>query len=144
VKKNLQVLVAGLIARGYTLCTGGSDTHLLLWDVRPQGLTGSKLEKLFEICSISVNKNTIPGDASAISPGGVRLGSPSLTSRNFGEKDFEQVVEFLDRGVKIAQKIQEKHGKLLKNFIAALATDEDLKQLKHDVEEFSSKFPIPG
>jgi len=136
--------VKGLLARGYTLATGGSDNHLLLWDVRPQGLTGNKMEKLLERASISVNKNTIHGDVNAVSPGGVRIGTPALTSRHFGPSDFEKVVEFLDRGLKIALKIQEKQGKMLKDFVAGLDHDEELKQLKADVEEFASKFPMPG
>ncbi|MFN4352980.1 MAG: hypothetical protein ACK4F6_19460, partial [Hylemonella sp.] len=57
------------------LATGGTDNHLLLWDLRPQGLTGSKLEKLCELAGITLNKNAVYGDRSALSPGGVRVGT---------------------------------------------------------------------
>jgi len=88
IKKNTQALAESLKKRGYTMATGGSDNHLILWDVRPQGLVGSKMEKVLELASISVNKNTVPGDVSALSPGGVRLGTAALTSRHFKEADF--------------------------------------------------------
>ncbi|CAN0530181.1 unnamed protein product [Laminaria digitata] len=56
VKGNAKALAAGLRARGHEVATGGTDNHLLLWDLRPKGLTGSKMEKLLEACSISANK----------------------------------------------------------------------------------------
>lgn len=57
----------------------------------------------------TVNKNTVPGDVSAMVPGGVRMGSPALTSRGFVEKDFEKVAEFVDRAVQIAGEIMMQH-----------------------------------
>jgi len=144
VRLNAAALAAELMKRGYTVVTGGTDNHLILWDVRPQGLTGSKLEKLFEIASISVNKNAVPGDVSALSPGGVRLGSPALTSRNLKEADFIKIGEFLDRGCNIALAIQSKVGKQLKDFAPALESSEELKQLKKEVESFAKSFPFPG
>jgi len=144
VKRNARLIGEGLLAKGYTLSTGGTDNHLVLWDVRPQGLTGSKLEKLFELVSISVNKNAVYGDVSALSPGAVRIGTPAFTTRGPSEADIQQVVEFLDRGVKIALEIQEKQGKMLKNFILGLEGNQKIEQLRKDVEEFASKFPFPG
>eukprot|EP00978_Attheya_sp_CCMP212_P037411 scaffold175957_cov60-Attheya_sp.AAC.8 len=88
---NAQALGRGLVERGHVLATGGTDNHLLLWDVRSTtGLTGSKVEKLLDMVSMTTNKNSIPGDTSAMNPGGVRLGTPALTSRGFTEADFEQ------------------------------------------------------
>jgi glycine hydroxymethyltransferase len=69
VKANASTLAAALIQRGYRIITNGTDNHLVLWDLRPAGLTGSKLEVLLERCQITVNKNTVHGDKSAISPG---------------------------------------------------------------------------
>lgn len=54
--------------------TGGTDNHLVLLDLRPQGLDGARVEKICELCNITVNKNTCPGDKSALNPGGLRLG----------------------------------------------------------------------
>eukprot|EP01088_Endostelium_zonatum_P014584 TRINITY_DN325_c0_g1_i1.p1 TRINITY_DN325_c0_g1~~TRINITY_DN325_c0_g1_i1.p1 ORF type:complete len:479 (-),score=101.48 TRINITY_DN325_c0_g1_i1:44-1480(-) len=144
VKKNARAMGEALVKRGYSIVTGGTDNHLVLWDVRPQEMTGSKLEKVFEFAGISVNKNSIYGDVSAMTPGGIRLGSPAMTSRGLVEKDFEQVVEFLDRAVKISIEVQKKSGKLLKNFLPKVEQSGELKQLKTEVEEWAIKFPFPG
>ncbi|CAA2957026.1 serine hydroxymethyltransferase 4 [Olea europaea subsp. europaea] len=58
---------------------------------------GNKLEKLYDLCNITVNKNVVFGDSSALAPGGVRIGAPAMTSRGLVEKDFEQIAEFLHR-----------------------------------------------
>ena len=144
VVKNSKALARYLIDFGYTLCTGGTDNHLILWDLRPIGLTGSKMEKVCDLCHITLNKNSVPGDKSAFSPGGVRIGTPALTTRGFTEDDFKIVAHFLDRAVQIGLRIQGKHGKLLKNFVPALENDDELKELKNDVIQFSSIFYMPG
>ena len=68
------------MAKGNKLCTGGSDNHLILWDLRPLGLTGSKIELTCDKAHITLNKNAVCGDRSALSPGGVRIGTPALTT----------------------------------------------------------------
>lgn len=75
VVKNSRALAASLSKKGYTLCSGGTDNHLILWNLRPQGLTGSKLEKVCDKLGITLNKNCVPEDLSAVSPGGVRVGT---------------------------------------------------------------------
>lgn len=102
VKENAKALSEALMKRGYSIVTNGTDNHLLMWDVRPQGLNGGKMEWLFEQVHISVNKNTVYGDSSALTPGGVRLGAPALTSRGLVAKDMEDVAEFLHRGVLVS------------------------------------------
>lgn len=151
VRRNARALAEALQSRGYSMATGGTDNHLVLWNVREIGLTGSKVEKLLERCSVSVNKNAIPGDKSAVAPGGVRLGTPALTTRGLGEKDFGVVAEFLHRGVQLALQVQEKTGPKLKGFLEALdkpASEggalEEVQSLRRDVEEFSSQFFMPG
>jgi len=144
IKKNAARLGEELKKRGYVLATGGTDNHLVLWDLKTSDLNGNKMEKLFEHVSISVNKNAIFGDTSAITPSGVRLGVPALTTRGLKEEDFVHVAEFLHRGVQIAARVQAKTGRLLKDFVAALEGNEEIVQLKHDVEVFSRKFPLPG
>ena len=74
---------------------------MILWDLRPQGLTGSKIEKLADMCNITLNKNTVPGDTSALTPGSVRIVC-ALTTRGFKLAEFSKVGEFLDRLVKLA------------------------------------------
>ena len=141
---NSRALAKYLMELGYTLCTDGTDNHLILWNLNPIGLTGSKVEKVCDLCHITVNKNSVPGDKSAYNPGGIRLGTPALTSRGFVEDDFKKVAQFLDRAVKIALRIQKEKGKLLKHFIPALYDDEELKKLKEEVKQFSSVFNMPG
>lgn len=144
VKKNSSALANALVSKGYTLVTNGTDNHLLLWDLRPQGLTGSKVEKAADLAAITVNKNSVYGDTSALTPGGVRIGTPALTSRGLVEKDFLVVADFLDRVVKISSEAQASSGKKLADFVKALETNPKLKTLKQEVEAFASKFPMPG
>ena len=79
-------------AGGFTLVSGGTDNHLVLVDLRPQGLDGARVERVCELAGLSLNKNTVPGDKSALVPSGIRMGTPALTSRGLDEGDFEQVV----------------------------------------------------
>jgi len=141
---NSRALAAALVSKQYKIVTGGTDNHLLLWDLRPLKLTGSKVEAICDAVSISLNKNTIYGDKSALSPGGVRIGTPALTSRGFKEADFELVASFLDRAVQLALKIQEKSGSELVQFKVALKDHAEASQLRHEVEAFASKFYMPG
>merc|ERR1711904_395090 len=127
---NSATLAKTLQEKGHKLATDGTDNHLILWDVRPHGLTGSKLEKVCECASISLNKNTVPGDASALSPGGVRIGAPAMTTRGCTPEDWKQIGEFLDRVIKISLKIQTQSGKKLKDFEEALKTDTEIAALR--------------
>jgi len=144
VRKNATALSDALVKKGYSIVTNGTENHLVLWDVRPQDMTGSKLEKVFELCGISVNKNSIYGDTSAAHPGGVRLGTPAMTSRGCVEGDMVAIVEFLDRAVKIAADVQKRKGKLLKNFLPEAENSEDVKKLRGEVESWAGKFFMPG
>lgn len=94
-----------LIKRGHKLVTSGTENHLLLLDVRPFGLTGSKLEKACDAVHITLNKNTIIGDKSAVTPGGVRIGTPAVTTRGYTANDMKEVGAFLDRAIRISKTI---------------------------------------
>merc|ERR1711990_1289412 len=144
VVENSATLAKTLQEKGHKLATDGTDNHLILWDVRPHGLTGSKLEKVCECASISLNKNTVPGDASALSPGGVRIGAPAMTTRGCTKEDFKTIAGFLSRCCEISVKIQNEKGKKLKDFEAALPGDKDIPVLKAEVEAWASKFGYPG
>jgi len=144
VKKNAQALGKKLISLGYTIATGGTENHLILWDLKPQKITGSKFEKACDAVCITLNKNCVPGDRSAVTPGGVRIGSPALTTRKMVEADFEQIAVFLDRVLKVALAIQEKTGPKLKDFVPLLKNNEELNAIKAEVNAFATKFPMPG
>jgi len=144
VKKNAKALANKLTALGYTMATGGTDNHLVLWDLKPQGITGSKFEKICDKVSITLNKNCVPGDRSAVTPGGVRIGTPALTTRMMGEEDFQQIAVFLDEALKLALKIQEQSGPKLKDFVQLLEDNEDIEALKKKVHQFATGFPMPG
>merc|ERR1711879_1011187 len=141
---NAKTLAAELMSKGHKLASDGTDNHLILWDLRPHGLTGSKVEKVCEAVSISLNRNAVHGDASALSPGGVRIGSPAMTTRGCGTEDFKQISLFLDRCCTIALKIQAEKGKKLKDFEAAIPADADVAALRKEVEAWASCFGYPG
>ena len=144
VKKNAAALGAKLVSLGYTLATGGTDNHLVLWDLKPQKITGSKFEKVCDAVAITLNKNCVPGDRSAVTPGGVRIGAPALTTRKFVESDFEQIAVFLHETLQIALKVQDRSGPMLKDFVVALEGDVEAAALKKRVNEFAVNFPMPG
>jgi glycine hydroxymethyltransferase len=141
---NCASLAGALTARGYTLVSGGTDNHLLLADVRPQGLNGAKVERILELANVAINKNTVPGDVSALTPGGIRMGSPAMTSRGLVEKDFETIAELVHRGIQIAGKVSADSGaKTMKAFRDTLAARDypEIAALKADVVGFASGFP---
>jgi len=144
VVKNARALGEALSAKGHKLASGGTDNHLLLWDLRPHGLTGGKVEKVCDMCSITLNKNCVAGDVSALSPGGVRVGAPAMTTRGCKEADMAKIADFLDRCCRIALKVQEKTGKKLKDFEAELPNNDDVKALKQEVENWAVAFGYPG
>merc|ERR1719453_1611878 len=147
VKANAAALCKFLSGKGYKLATNGTENHLMLWDLRPLGLTGNKVEKVLELMHITLNKNAVHGDVSAMAPGGVRIGAPAMTSRGLKEADFEQIGEFLHQGLQIALEIQSKSGKKLVDFLKMLNEGEykeKVAALKKDVETWSGKFFMPG
>lgn len=144
VKKNASHLSDKLVEHGMTIASGGTVNHLLLWDLKPQGVTGSKFEKICDRCNITLNKNTVQGDRSAITPGGVRIGASAFTTRMTVESDWSKIAEFLVRCLNLAVKIQEKSGPKLKDFVEAIADDADCEALRKDVNKFCTSFPMPG
>merc|ERR1711876_15430 len=134
---NAKTIAETLKEKGHKLASDGTDNHLVLWDLRPHGLTGSKVEKVCEKVSISLNRNAVHGDASALSPGGVRIGSPSMTTRGCTIDDFKKIGGFLDRCCQIALKIQAAKGKKLKDFEAGIEENIEIPALKADIETWA-------
>ncbi|CAL5377852.1 unnamed protein product [Camellia sinensis] len=144
VKKNAQALAAALLRRNCRLVTGGTDNHLVLWDLRTLGLTGKNYEKVCEMCHITLNKITIFDDNGTITPGGVRIGTPAMTSRGCLEADFEAMADFLLRAAQITSTVQREHGKLQKAFLKGLQNNKDIIELQTRVEKFATQFAMPG
>src|SRR5512135_1096227 len=97
VVRNAQALAQALLGRGYAIVSGGTDTHLMLVDLRAKGLTGKDAEQLLDRAGITVNKNTIPGDPqSPFVTSGIRLGTPAVTTRGFREPEMARIAELID------------------------------------------------
>ncbi|KAH9624869.1 hypothetical protein KSS87_002567 [Heliosperma pusillum] len=144
VKRNAQALASALVRRKCKLVTGGTDNHMLLWDLRPLGLTGKNFEKVCETCHMTLNKVALFGDNGTITPGGVRIGTPAMTSRGCVEADFEVIADFLIRAAQITSLIQREYGKLQKCFLKGLENNKDIVELRTRVEAFGSQFALPG
>ncbi|KAK1762593.1 serine hydroxymethyltransferase [Phialemonium atrogriseum] len=142
---------------GYSLVSGGTDNHLVLADLKPQGIDGGRVERVLELVGVAANKNTVPGDRSALTPGGLRMGTPAMTTRGFGEDDFGRVADIVDRAVaiavradKAARKAAEEKGEKspgrLKHFLDHLGdgeTDPEIVQLRSEVSDWVSTYPLP-
>jgi glycine hydroxymethyltransferase len=126
VVKNARALAAALVKRGYAIVSGGTDSHLMLVDLRPKALTGKDAEQLLDRAGITVNKNTIPGDPqSPFVTSGIRLGTSALTTRGFGEGEMERVAELIDT-------------------VLIKRDDATVARIKKEVRELTDEFPLYG
>jgi glycine hydroxymethyltransferase len=124
VVENAQTLADAMIERGFAIVSGGTDTHLMLVDLRPKGLTGKTAEKVLDQAGITVNKNTVPDDPqSPFVTSGIRLGTPALTTRGMGPGEMRRIAELIDRA-------------LTKQDEATLA------RVRKEVEDLTSTFPL--
>ncbi|KAK3375583.1 serine hydroxymethyltransferase-domain-containing protein [Lasiosphaeria ovina] len=143
---------------GYTLVSGGTDNHLVLADLKPQGVDGSRVERVLELVGVAANKNTVPGDRSALVPGGLRMGTPAMTTRGFSEDDFTRVADIVDRAVAIAVRIDKAARKAaedkgetktagrVKTFLEYLGNGEtvpEIVQLRSEVADWVGTYPVP-
>ena len=122
---NAKALGAELNERGYHLVSGGTDNHLVLIDLRNKGLTGKEAEQALEAAGITANKNMVPfDDKSPFVTSGLRLGTPAMTTRGFGEDEFARVAELID------QVLQD-------------PTDEDTQAaVEREVQSLCDRFPL--
>ncbi len=133
-----------MIDDGYHVVSGGTDNHLFLLDMRSKKLDGARIETILNEIDMYINKNTVPGDKSALIPSGIRIGSPAMTTRGCLEKDFVQIMDFLNRGTEIASKIsKETKSTKLKDFKETMKTgkwDSEIDSLKKEVKSFANQF----
>jgi len=125
VVKNSQTLGAALLGHGYKLVSGGSDNHLLLVDLTNKDITGKDAEEALESAGLTVNKNAIPFDTqSRFVTGGIRVGTPAVTSRGLKESEMEQVAEWMHRA------------------ILNRKDEQALTQIRSEVKALCERFPI--
>lgn len=97
---NAQALAKGLLDRGFNLVSGGTDNHLVLVDLRTNGITGKDAEAILEEVDITVNKNAIPFDPEKpFVTSGIRIGTPAVTSRGMQEQDMDQIAQAMDLAI---------------------------------------------
>merc|ERR1711981_1235157 len=133
---------------GYKLVTDGTDNHMVLVDLKPISLDGARVEAVLEQINITCNKNTTPGDKSALTPMGLRIGAPAMTSRGMGEEDFKRIAGYVDQAIKLCKKVQAglpKEANKLKDFKAEVASGkvDEINSLKKEIGEWAGTFPLP-
>ena len=141
---NMQALANYLLKAGIRLVSGGTDNHLALLDLREEPIDGARLEWVLDRANIAANKNAIPGDTSARTPQGLRIGTPALPTRGLRAPDFEQVGRFIVDGLLIARWIGRKTGPKFGAFKQLAQDDATVAELRKKVIEFANQFPLPG
>jgi len=143
---------------GYTVVSGGTDNHLLLIDLKDRAIDGARVERVLELVGVASNKNTVPGDKSAMKPGGLRMGTPAMTTRGFKEDDFRRVADVVHQAVVIAQdldgkarqemeRVGRKNPGSIKAFNEFLGEGEERREiveLRREVMEWVGTFRFPG
>jgi glycine hydroxymethyltransferase len=122
---NARALAGALIERGFEVVSGGTDTHLLLVDLRNRGITGKAAEKILEAVAITVNKNTVPRETeSPFVTSGIRIGTPAVTTRGMGVPQMQQIAEYIELA------------------LAASSDEVQLNRIREDVRALALAFPL--
>ncbi len=127
VVSNAKALAAGLMKNGYRITSGGTDNHLMLVDLRPNGLNGKIASEALDHAGLTVNKNGIPFDTEKISlGGGIRVGTPAVTTRGMKEEEMMEIADLMHR--------------------ALLGKDDpaELLKVRTEVRALTSRYPLPG
>jgi glycine hydroxymethyltransferase len=120
--KNAQVLAEHFVKLGYRVISGGTDNHMFVLDLRPLGINGTKASKMLDLAHITISKSTLPYDTEKIlHGGGIRIGTPAVTTRGMLEADMSTIANLIDRTLK----------------------GEDPEVVKADVHAFASRFVLP-
>jgi glycine hydroxymethyltransferase len=126
---NGKALAEALSARGYQLVSGGTDNHLILMDLTPQGIAGKPAAKALDRAGIELNYNTVPFDPrKPFDPSGVRLGTPAITTRGLREEHMPQIAAWMDDAI-----------------TAAVKDDEpSIERIAGEVRDMLAAFPMAG
>jgi len=124
--KNAQAVAARLTQHGFRICSGGTDNHVMLVDLRPKGINGADASHALDEAGITVNKNGIPFDTgSPMKPSGIRIGTPAVTTRGMKENHVEQVADFIHEA------------------LSHPTDNAKLHALRERVFTFNRQFPLP-
>jgi glycine hydroxymethyltransferase len=124
--KNAAALAAAMTVNGYKIASGGTDNHLMLVDLRPQGLDGKIAQETLDLAGITVNKNSIPFDtASPFKPSGIRMGTPAVTTRGMKEEEMKTIAALIHEALTNRDK------------------PEKLNDIQRRVRELNTRFPLP-
>jgi glycine hydroxymethyltransferase len=124
---NARALAASLQSEGFRIVSGGTDSHMMLMDVFAKGVKGKEAEKALDEAYITANKNAIPFDVNPpLNPSGIRLGSPAVTTRGFGEAEMKEV------------------GRLISMVIHDVKSEETMQKVRKGAAELTSRFPLYG
>jgi glycine hydroxymethyltransferase len=122
---NAKALADALTGRGFRLCSGGTDNHLILIDLRGTEITGKVAEEALDRAGITVNKNAIPFDPRPpFVTSGIRIGTPAVTTRGMREPEMEQIAELMHRGIQ------------------ALGDERAATRVRDEVRALCSRFPV--
>ena len=123
---NAKALAAGIAKHGYRIVSGGTDNHLMLVDLRPKDLNGKEAQETLDRAGITVNKNAIPFDTSSpFKPGGIRVGTPAVTTRGMKEEEMLEIAELVAEALN-----NRSDGGALEN-------------VRKKVIDLTSRFPLP-
>jgi glycine hydroxymethyltransferase len=123
---NAKVIAAELMAKGYEVVSGGTDNHLILVDLTNKNISGKVAARALDRAGIELNYNTVPYDPrKPFDPSGIRLGSPSVSSRGMGEAEMKQIAALMDR-------------------VISNPSDENADKVRAEVKALCAKFPAPG
>jgi len=127
VLKNARVLASELQRYGMRVVSGGTDNHIVLVDLSPQGISGRDAEHALWSAGISVNRNTIPFDPKPpVITSGIRMGTPAVTTRGFGTEEMKRIASFIAK------------------VLSPSGDRQAQKQVCQEVREMCQQFPIPG
>ena len=122
---NARALADALVERGYRLVSGGTDTHLLLVDLRNKGLNGRRAANLLQRAGITLNKNSIPFDPKhPAETSGIRIGTPAVTTRGMKQKEMVRIADLIDRVLRSPD------------------DEAEHRRIRNEVAEFCQAFPI--
>jgi len=146
---NAKALAQTLIDSGLILTTNGTDNHLMVVDLRPQGVIGNIAAEALEEAGIVVNRNSVPHDPNPpFYPSGIRLGTPAITTRGMKEKEMKIIGKWIVEAIKEVSDsrlpgTKEERIEYLKKFRQSVGKNKTLAKIRADVKSLTAHFPLP-